>query len=299
MAAERGSFDAVVAPGAYAAYADEYEQLPAMYPDIFNVLSTSRAYEDFIVTTGLGTTPVKPETQAVAMDQPMQVGKVRMIVTSYGLGYEVSQELAEDDLYNVIVAPSSRFLAQSGRDTEERQAWALINGAFSTTQAYDAQAIVSANHPLKGGGTYSNYPGAQTALSFTALQASLERHLLMVNERGIRIRQIPQWLVVPVQLNWMANEILLSGKRPFEISNTENVLAAGRIGLQSYASQYLTSTTAWVTLVGKGKHRLCFFWRTKPGMDRDFDKKARVAQFFNFFRFGTVAFDWRGIDGSN
>lgn len=298
MAANRESFDAVIAPGAYAAYADEYEQLPAQYPDVFNVLSTQRAYEDFIITTGLGTMPVKPEFQDVAMDQPMQVGKVRMIVVAYGLGYEVSEELMEDDLYNVIVGPSSRFLAQSARDTEERQAWAMLNTAFTTQQAYDGVSLINSAHPTKTAGTYGNRPSVDAGLSFTALQASLERHLLMVNERGLRIRQTPRWLIVPVQQNWLANEILLSQKKPGEASNTENVLAGGRIGLTPYASQYLTSTTAWFTLVDKSKHRLCFFWRKKPEMDRDYDKKAKVAQFFNFERFGTVTFDWRGVDGS-
>ena len=61
-------------------------------------------------------------------------------------------------------------------------------------------------------------------------------------------------------------------------------------------SPYLTSTTAWWTQAPN--HKLMFFWRQRPEMDRDYNKKARVASFFNFFRFGTAAFDWRGIDGS-
>lgn len=297
MPANRGAFNLFLAPGAYDAFADQYEKLPARYPEVFNVLSTQRAFEDFLISTGLGTTPVKPEGQNVAMDQPYQVGSVRMIVVSYGLGYEVHHELMQDDLYNVVVGPASRFLADSGRDTEERQTWGLLNNAFTTTTSYDGVSIINTAHPLKGGGTYANRPASAQTLSFTSLQASLERHMLMVNERGLKVRQRPEMLVVPVQLSWMADEILGSQQKPFTANNEPNVLAAGRIGMRTVASEYLTSTTAWFTGVAKGKHRLSMFWREKPNMDDDFDKKARVAQFFNFFRFGTVAADWRGWDG--
>lgn len=295
----RGAFDKFLAPGLYAAYADEYDSLPAMYPDIFNVVSTQRAYEEIAVSTGLGTTPIKPELQNVAMDTPMQVGSVRMVVTTFGLGYEIGKELADDDLYGVVGKPASRFLANSGRDTEERMAWALLNGAFSTTKSYDGLSIVNTAHVLKGGGTYANQPSADGALGFSSLQASLERHQLMVNERGLKIRQTPVTLLVPTQLQWLADEILNSSQKPFTSDNTTNVLAGGKIGLKPYSCPYMTSTTAWFTLVPKAKHKLMFFWREKPNMARAFDEKARVASFMNFFRFGTAAFDWRGIDGSS
>lgn len=298
MAAVRGAFDKVVAPGAYAAYADEYDSLPAYYPDIVRVETTEKAYEDFIITAGLGTTPTKPESTAVALDRPFQVGTVRLTVTSYGLGYEVSKELMDDDLYGVVADPASRFLAISGRDTEERQAAALFNLAFTTQQAFDGVSLINSAHPLVAGGTASNAPAAAQAFGFTALQASVERMRQLVNERGLRIRVIPSTVVVPIPLEWLADEILLSAKKPHEATNTENVLAASRIGLSRFTYPYLTSTTAWYTLVDRSKHKLMFFWREKPNMDRDFDKKARVAIFMNFFRFGTVTPDWRGIDGS-
>lgn len=296
MTVVRGAFADYLAPGAYATYEDEYEALPASYPDVFNILTTKRAYEDVVISSGLGTTPRKPEAQDVALDEPLPVGKVRMSVVGYGLGYEVSHEFVEDNLYGFLTDDGSRMLAQSGRDTEERQAWAILNNAFTTQLTYDGQPIVSTAHPLRGGGTYSNKSATSDSLSFTGLQASLERHMLMINERGLRLRQAPAMLIVPVQLSWLANELLGSSMKPFEASNTENVLAAGKVGLRVISSPYLTSTTAWFTLARK--HRLNFFWREKPNMHRDYDERARVALFMNFFRFGTAAFDWRGLDAS-
>lgn len=296
MPAVRQAFDKVIAPGLYKAYADEYDALEARYPDVFHVTDTERAFEEVAITTGLATTPIKPESMDVIMDVPLQVGTVRMVVTGYGLGYEVSKELMDDDLYNVVGQPASRFLAQSGRDTEERQAWALLNGSFTTTTSYDAVSICNTAHTLKGGGTYANRPSSAQALSFTSLQASLERHKLMVNERNLKVRQRPEKLVVPIQLGWLADEILGSSQKPQTADNTTNVLAAGKVGLSKFECEYLTSTTAWWTI--SPKHKLMFFWREKPNFDKDYDKKARCAFFMNFFRFGTAAFDWRGVDGS-
>ena len=292
----RGAFDRAIAPGLFAAYVNEYEQLPASYPQVVKIDSTGRAYEDILVTAGLGTTPVKPEAVDVALDRPLQVGTVRMTIISYGLGFELSQEAMDDDLYNVLGRPASEMLAQSGRDTEERQAWALLNNSFTTVKSFDSLSIVNVAHTLANGNTYANAPAATQALSFTAIQASLERQMLMVNERGLRIRQTPNKLIVPVQLSWVANEILGSTNKPYTADNTPNVLAAGKVGLSTITSPYLTSTTAWWTQAPN--HKLMFFWRQKPSMDKDYDKKARVASFFNFFRFGTAAFDWRGIDGT-
>jgi len=300
MPVVRGAFDKAVVPGAYSAFADEYEMLPAEYVEIFNILTTEKAFEDALVFAGLGLTPAKPEAQDVAIDRPFQVGSVRMIVYGYGLGYEVSKELMDDDLYGVVATPASRFLAQSGRDTEERMAFAMLNNAESTQQAYDGVSLINNAHPQTGGAANgSNAPAVAQALGFTSLQASVERYRALTNERGLKIRLTPATLLVPTTLEWLADEILQSSLKPHEASNTTNVLAAGRIGLTRKTSAYLTSATAWFVLAPKGQHKLNFFWREKPNMDRDYDKKARVAQFLNFFRFGTATFNWRGVDGSH
>lgn len=297
MAVTRGALDRVITPGFYKVYNDEYEELPSTYDQVFKVDTTGRAYLDIAVNAGLGTTPVKPESVDIAMDRPLQVGTVRMTIVSYGLGFELSQELIDDALYDIVGMPASRELASSGRDTEERMAWGLLNGSFTTVKSYDNLSVVNAAHVLAGSGsTYGNAPAAAQALSFTALQASLERQMLMVNERGLKRRQVPNKLIVPVQLSWIADEILGASNKPYTSDNTPNVLAGGRIGLTPVTSPYLTSTTAWWTMAPN--HKLMFFWRQRPIFDKDYDKKARVASFFSFFRFGTVAWDWRGVDGS-
>ena len=298
MTVHRGAVDKAMRAGAWDAFADEYDQLEAMYTEPFNVTTTDKAWEESLVFTGLATMPAKPELESVAMDRPMQVGSVKMVILSYGLGYEVSHEAQQDDQYNIIAGPSSRFLAASQRDAEERIAWGVFNNAFTTQEAYDGVALIHAEHPLQGGGTLGNRPASDQALSFTALQASVERFRKLTTERGLKIKMRGRHLWVPVELDWLANEILNSSQKPFTAENTTNVMAGGKVGLTAHSVEYLTSSTAWIVTSEKSKHKAYFFWREKPNMDDDYNKRSRATAFLNFSRFGVVTFDWRGFDGS-
>ncbi|NIN68898.1 MAG: hypothetical protein GTO63_30265 [Anaerolineae bacterium] len=296
MVVVQGAFNEALRPGFLDAFADEYPGLPAVYPSLVPVISSQRAFEEWLITTGLGTTPEKPEGEPTPMDRPLQVGTVKVRHTSYGLGYGVSHEAMINDLYGVIVDPSARFLAQSQRDVEERKAHAIFNLAATTQQAFDGVSLINSAHPLAGGGTQANRPATDEALSVGALQASRERFRKLVNERGIRIRYRAEKLLVPPELEQRAEEILLSPMKPFTANNEINV--ANRMGLTHEVSEYLTSATAWFNLAARQRLRFFFVWRERPTQSDDFDKKKRIAEFFNHSIFSLVSVDYRGIDGS-
>lgn len=296
MAAVQGAFNHVLRPGARAAFADEYDSLPAIYPGVINVETSSKRLEEWIITTGLATMPEKPELVATPMDTPIQIGKVTVIHTSYGLGYAVSHELMINDLYNVVNGPSARFLGASQRDTEERKAHAVYNNAFTTQQAYDAVSLLNATHTLNNGATIANRPSPDQALGVGALQASVERSRFLLTERGLRIRFRPEILFVPPQLEWRANEITQSQFKPFTANNEINPVA--RLGLRVESSEFLTSATAWYMLAAVRRLKAFFLWRERPGLSDDFDKSKRAATFFNHSIFSVVTVDYRGFDGS-
>lgn len=298
MPVVRGAFDKVIAPGALKAFTDEYGQLPAIYPEFMNVAATERAFEEVIITTGLATTPTKPESEEVAMDVPIQIGSLKMTILSYGLGYEVSHEMMADDLYGAVSDPASRFLAASQRDVEERIAHGPLNNAFTTQESYDGVSVINTTHTQNSGTVLANRPASAQALSFTALQASVERFRKLTTERDLKIKMRPTETWVPIELRWLLDEILGSSQKPFTAENTMNVMAGGKVGLTAHDSEYLTSATAWFNFAPKAKHQFHFFWRERPNMGRSFDDKTRDAAFMNFSRFGVVVWDWRGVDGS-
>lgn len=297
MPATRPEWADHLVPGARKSFANEYPRLPAEYVQLVNIETSSRAFEEDLVSTGLGTAAEKPEGEEVARDKPVPRGKVKYTHTGFGLGYEVTEELVEDELYGAVVPPSSRFLAAAMRDAEEVTAAAIFNNAFTTQQAYDGVSLINTTHPTVGAGDLANQPAVNIDLSVTALQGSVERFLLLKDDRGLRVRMVPSVVAVHPTNKWLASEILESEFKPFTANNEINAIA--REGLQSFVYRYLTDTDAWYVLASKGMHQINFFWRRRPRFDDEFiSKNAGLQLFFVTARFVAGATDWRGIDGS-
>src|SRR6188768_1380865 len=119
MAVNRGQWGELLVPGAKAVYVDTYNELPSTYPDIFTVDSSGRSFEDDLVATGLPIAVSRLEGEPIAFDRPKFRGKVRYIHAGFGLGYEITEEAYDDDLYNVLNTTASANLARSHRETEE------------------------------------------------------------------------------------------------------------------------------------------------------------------------------------
>lgn len=296
MVVVRDNWAEWVRPGARKAFHDEYPELPAQYPSLFNIMTSQRAFEEEIISAGFGTAGVKPESQDVPMDKPFPVGKVKFVHLTLGLGFEISRESVEDDLYAILSRLSSKDLARSLRDAEERGAASVFNLAFTTQQAYDGVSLINTAHPIVAGGTQSNRPAVDVDLSVTSLQAALEHFMDMENERGLKIDMNPQMVVVRPENFWLVNEILGSEFKPFTADNEINVLRSQ--GLTPFIYRYLTDTDSWYVLADKSMHKLIFNWRRKPLFEDDFDKKAGVAFYMATERFSHGAADWRGIYGS-
>ena len=295
MPAVRGDWPDHVRPGARKAFANEYPQLEAHYPTFFQVDGSTRAFEEELVSTGLGTVGLKPEATSIPLDKPRPRGKVTYIHATYGLGYEVSQELWEDELYGAVVPPSSRFLAAAMRDGEEIVAASVFNLAFTTQQAYDGVSLIDVAHPGIGIADQANQPATPIDVSVAALQSAMERYMLRTDDRGLRIKIRPEQLIHHPNNFWLVRAILGSAQTPFTANNEPNIVA--QQGLTPETWPFLTDTDAWY-LQGPKKLRPQFFWRRKPAMDDDYDKKDQVAQFFISARFTAGVTDWKGLDGS-
>jgi hypothetical protein len=296
MPAVRGNFEALITPGAKKAYMDEYNELPAIYPSLLNVETSSQAFEDDLVLTGLPIAVSRAEGTPIPMDRPVFRGRVRYIHTGYGLGYEITREAVEDDLYGKISKPGSQNLARSMREAEEVSAHGLFNNAFTTVQAYDGVSLLNTAHPGVGlNVTFANRPVAAVDLSVPALQASLERFMLLRNDRSLRINMMPTTLLVSVFDWWLAREILESKFEPTTNLNRVNVVEGI---LTPVKSPYLTDPDAWFVMAPKGVHKLKMYWRRKPDPVSGFDGRNEVSWFGITARWSNGATDWRGIDGS-
>jgi hypothetical protein len=303
MPAVRGQFDHLLAPGARKVFVDEYQELPSSYNSVFNVETSSRAWEDDLVMTGLPVAVSRGEGEPISFDRPFFRGKVRYIHAGFGLGYEITEEAVDDDVYGALNRQGAKNLAWSMREAEEIVAWNVFNNSFTTVETYDGVSLVNTAHPGVGSLDQANRPSAAQDLSVAAMKAATERFFLMRTDRGLRIRMSPTTLVVATQNWWTAQELLGTQVRTFDstddpMDSLEGNNVVTQMGLTPMQSQYITDEGAWWLLAPKGVHKLNFFWRKRPTPANGFDARNRLAWFGIIGRWVAGATDWRGIDGS-
>src|SRR5438093_2740305 len=126
MPATRGAFAQLLAPGLYEVIYEDLEAHEEEFSQIFNVHPSSRAYEEDQLVAGLGGVPVKPEGQAIALDEPIQGGSFRYQHQSYGLGFQVTREMWSDDQLGIMKKASGDFRG-ARRQTIESTAANILN----------------------------------------------------------------------------------------------------------------------------------------------------------------------------
>jgi len=305
MPVVRGQWDELLRPGANKVFLDEYPQLPSLYTKIFSVETSGKSFEDDLVATGLPIAVSKPEGEPIAFDRPKYRGKVRYLHAGYGLGYEITREAVEDDVYKALNSKGAANLAWSLREAEEVTAWNIINLSFTTVQAYDGVALCYDAHPTVTS-TLANRPGTDEDLSTAALKASMERWWALTTDRGLKIQILPTMLLVGNANFWAAQEILqtqyitgaATGGEVDTIVSERVPNMVGKLGLTPMRSNYITDDDAWWTLGSKGVHKLRFYWRTKPQSVDGLDKRRQIFWYGIFARWSAGVTDWRGIDGS-
>jgi hypothetical protein len=286
-------------PGLRSIYNDEAMLFPDEYPAYVNVSTMDEPYYTDYKMAFFGLIPEKPEGQSITYDDPLAGTTKRYDVTPYGLGYRVTKEMLRDDRYSQIKR-ATKHLARSVKQSVNILGASAYNNAFLDTPAnftgFNAsESLCDTSHTLLGGGTYSNRPATDAALSVTALQAASIRMEKTVSERGFNTPIKATKLVIPVDLKYVAMEILKTPELPYTDQNTINAIK-GEFGHSVW--HFLTSSTAWF-LIGSS-HDINFFWRDKPAFSSgdDFDtgdSKHKVYLRLCESQFG----DWRGIDGTD
>ncbi|KKM24277.1 hypothetical protein LCGC14_1606740 [marine sediment metagenome] len=294
MPASRGNFSQLLAPGLAAIIYEDLEALPEEYSQVFNVYPSTRAYEEDNLVAGLGSVPRKREGETLTMDEPIQGGTLRFTHESFGLGFQITREMWDDDQYSIMERVSRDFAAGIKQTVESTYA-NVLNDGFTTTKTVDGETLYNTAHPLLGGGTYSNRAATEIALSTTGLQELILLFEKMVNERGLLKRMIPEYLCIPTDLQFKAGEILHSPYKPYTGNNEVNVFQ-GR--LMPMVNHYLTSASAWFIMANRRNHTLKGYWRIQPQFDSQDDWGTKGANFSVYFRLSTGAAYWHGTCAS-
>lgn len=294
MPVTRGQFAQLLAAGLFSVIYEDLSMHPEEYTEFFNVYSSTKAYEEDQLVAGLGSVPTKPEGESIKLDQPIQGGSIRYQHISYGLGFQVTREMWDDDQYGIMKKVSQDF-GGSIRQTVESNAANVLNTSFTTQLSIDGVSLINTAHPLLGGGTYSNASATNVAFSITGMQELIILFEKMVNERGLLKRMLPEEVWLPVDLQFKAGEILHSAYKPYTGNNEINVMQ-GR--LMPRINHYFSSSVAWWIAGKKTDHTLKHYWRIMPEFDSQDDFFTKGASYSTYFRNIDGVTYWHGIAGS-
>lgn len=280
----------------------KYNQRPDEYSKIFDVNPSGRSIEQFGEITGLGLFSQLAENAPVRYDQPLQGFHSTFTHVRYGLGFQTSQDVVEDDKIGLIKKMAVE-LGRSAKESIEIDAAAHFNNGFSGSfTGPDGVSLFSASHPLiKSGGVQSNLLSVPAQLDVTSLELALTDWENMRDSSGKKLRLPSPKLVTGTQNRWNAHQILKSGDWRSDTANhTINAFQYGDNGPISEVMiwHYLTSTTAWFLAAPPAETGLVFFWRKKPYMDNGYDFDTEAGKTAMRYKKSHGWHDYNGVYGT-
>jgi hypothetical protein len=290
MAISRAQLLKELLPGLNALFGLEYAKYQDEHKEIFETETSERSFEEETKLSGFSAAPVKNEGSAIAFDNAQEAFSARYQHETIALGFSITEEAIEDNLYDSLSARYTKALARSMAYTKQIKAANVLNNGFSASfPGGDGVALFATNHPLVSGGTNSNEFDTPADLNETSLEAAVIQIAQWTDERGLLIAAKPRKLIIPVELMFVATRLLETELRVGTADNDINALKNNGSIPGGYAvNHYLTDPNAFF-LTTDVPNGLKHFIRTplSQSMDGDFDTgnvryKSRERYSFGF-----------------
>jgi hypothetical protein len=304
MAISRAQLVKELEPGLNALFGLEYRNYADETTEIFDTESSDRAFEEEVMLSGFGNAAVKPEGQGVQFDDAQETFTARYTNETIALAFAITEEAIEDNLYDRLASRYTKALARSMASTKNVKGAAVLNNGFNNTFAggdgvalFGNDGAGNTTHPTLAG-TFRNQPAVAADCNETSLEQAMIDISALTDERGLKIAARGTKMIVPPQLQFVADRLLNTEGRTGTADNDINAIKnMGMVSGGYVVNHYLTDPDAWFvkTDVPNGlKH----FNRSpiKTTMEGDFDTgnvryKARERYVFGFS-------DPRGIYGN-
>jgi hypothetical protein len=291
MAISRAQLAKELEPGLNALFGMEYGRYENQHAEIFTTESSDRAFEEEVMLSGFGAAPTKSEGSAISFDDAQEAYTARYNHETIALAFSITEEAVEDNLYDRLSSRYTRALARSMAHTKQVKAASILNNAFTAGSfaGGDGVALCDASHPLTNGGTFANEPSTGADLNETSLEDGLIKIAGFVDERGLKVALRGTKLIIPRQLQFVAERLLASNLRTGTADNDTNAIRSMGMLPEGYAvNDFLTDTDAFFLLTDAPRG-LVHFERTplSTNMEADFDTgnmrfKARERYSFGF-----------------
>ena len=274
MAISRAQLLKELLPGLNALFGLEYARYGEEHKEIFEQETSERSFEEETKLSGFSAAPVKSEGNAISYDNAQEVWTARYQHETVALGFSITEEAVEDNLYDSLSARYTKALARAMSYTKQVKGASILNNAFTSTYTGgDGKTLCATDHPLVSGGTNANKPATDVDLNETSLEAAVISIAAWTDERGLLIAAKPRKLVIPPNLMFVAKRLLDTELRVGTTNNDINALKAmGSIPEGYTVNHFLTDPNAWFLLTDV-PNGLKHFVRVPlaNSMDGDFD----------------------------
>lgn len=284
-------------PGVKAWFGRSYNDHMREYPDMFDIEQSTQHFEDDVELSGFPLAPVKDEGAGTTYASLTQGYTARYTHVAYALGYIVTEEEIDDNLYESVSNKRAPALARSLVQTRETTGANIYNRGFNSAYTGgDGKELLATDHPSRAG-TWQNELTTPADLSEAALEDICILLMNAVDNDGLRINLMPKKLIVPPALYFEACRILKSILRVDTANNDPNALREMNVIPGSKMCHYLTSTTAWFLRTDAPRGLIHYERKIKDfERDNDFNTGNALAKKYERYSYGWT--DPRGLYGS-
>ena len=289
----RSNFANLLTPIHKKIFFDSYNEVPSVYKKIFKTEKMNAKSQSYPHLGALGLWATNSEGSTFNHDSFSQGPVASFEATRYDKAYELTWELVQDDLYNVMKGlgkgGSAKGLGRGLRATEETKSAAVLSNGF-TNVGYDGKSLFAEDHPLiNSSSTCSNI--IYGTLTDTNLKNAMTLMRQQKDEAGIVISASAKRLIVSPDNEFVAkaivNSILQSGTNNNDVNTVPN--------LEIVVWDFLTGG-AWF-LQDPSFDNLLFLRREEPIFDSEKIQDQMDYRMFGYTRFDIGYCDWRGLVG--
>lgn len=273
---------------------------PTFYDKMYRKETSTKNYEEYVQSVGLGIAPRKPEGQPIAFDAPQQGFVTRGVNAAYGLGIITTHEELKDNLYVKLTKGRTEKLRRSFTETKNINATNVFNRAFNSGYlGGDGVSLLNTAHPNMSGGTWQNKFAVDAALSQAAIEDMLILMMQSKDDRGFIEPLMGDKLIVHPNNYFNAQRILGTSKSTGSANNdinpinTDGLLQGGLI-----SNPYLTASGPWFITTNCQDGLI---WQERETLDfwEDNDSDTRNYKVAAYERYLFLWANPRGLFGSN
>jgi hypothetical protein len=227
-----------------------YEMIPKQWDKVFTTRTSHKNQETIAQMAFLALPALKSEGAQAAMDNGAgERWKWNFIHQTVALGYAITREAIEDNLYKTSFQPTNLKMQEAFAQYKEITAANILNLCATTITGLggDGKALAAVDHPVDGS-TWANTSATPKDLneaSLITIQQTIPQ--TFVNERGLRIMARARGLVVPHALEAVAHRLTKTELRPGTANNDINAIKTVAGGLPDGVTvmSFLTSNYQW------------------------------------------------------